>query len=119
MGAAAIAAILVASLALVPFANERSRSDRGGGRSIGAIDTRSQPSMANGSVRLVRTDPTIVERWSASPPGRIIRADDGALLDALSAVGRPAGLIRTGGTVRLTAQVADVEVGATPPAPSL
>jgi hypothetical protein len=42
--------------------------------------------------------------------------DDDALLDELAAIGRPTGLIRAAGSVRLTARIADpVEA---PPGPT-
>jgi hypothetical protein len=102
-------------------------------------------------VRIVRTDPSIVDRWRAAAPtgaavmtpgvpvapsGVVIRTvttvgtsladfapdpaamarvtiralSDEELIDALAAIGRPAGIIRMGGKVWLSAAVTDEEI---------
>lgn len=58
----------------------------------------------------VHTDVGIVERCRARPGGRIVRMDDRTLLQTLAAIHRPAGLIRWGGRVQLTAPVTDAEL---------
>ena len=60
---------------------------------------------------VIQTDPTVLERYRARPTGRIMRMDDHVLLDTLAAIGRPAGLIRFGHRIRLSAPVTDVALG--------
>jgi hypothetical protein len=60
---------------------------------------------ADASIEIIRTDPSILERFAARPTSRAILLDDEALLDELVAMGRPAGLIRSGDRVWLTADV--------------
>ena len=60
---------------------------------------------------LIKTDPTVVERYRAGPTGRIVQMDDRMLLESLAAIDRPAGLIRFGDQVRLSAAVTDAELG--------
>jgi hypothetical protein len=56
-------------------------------------------------ITIVQTDPTILARYAATPTPRVRMLDDEALLDALDALGRPAGLVRSGGRAWLTANV--------------
>ena len=60
---------------------------------------------------LVQTDPAVVERYRARPTGRIVRMDDRMLLETLASIHRPAGLIRFGDRIRLSAAVTDAESG--------
>ncbi len=62
------------------------------------------------AVELVHTDPTIRERYEATPATTIVRIDDGQLLSTLVEIGRPAGLIRFGERVALSAPVTDDEL---------
>jgi hypothetical protein len=59
------------------------------------------------SIEIVRTDPSVLERFAARTTSRAVFLDDEALLDELAAMGRPAGLIRSGDRVWLTADVID------------
>jgi len=59
------------------------------------------------SIEIVRTDPSILDRFAARPTSRAVLLDDEALLDELAAMGRPTGLIRVGDRVWLTADVVD------------
>jgi hypothetical protein len=73
------------------------------------------------SIEIVRTDPSILQRFAVRTTSRAILLDDEALLDELVAMGRPAGLIRSGDRVWLTADVVDQPPAedhmAPPPAP--
>lgn len=65
----------------------------------------------------VRTDPDALRRYSgAAPVGAVIveAIDDRSLVNELEAIGRPAGLIRSGGRVWLTAIVAENQGPASP-----
>ncbi len=59
---------------------------------------------------IVHTDPTVLERCRARPTGSVLRIDDRTLLAGLASINRPAGLIRIGGQVRLSAPVTDAEL---------
>ena len=61
--------------------------------------------------RMVPTDPDVLGRYRADPRKGYVRLDDDALLEVLASIRRPAGLIRIGDTVRLTAAVTDAELG--------
>ena len=70
------------------------------------------PAKRRASVTVViKTDPTVVERCRARPTGRIVQMDDRMLLETLAAIDRPAGLIRFGDQIRLSAAVTDAELG--------
>jgi hypothetical protein len=56
-------------------------------------------------VRIVRTDPAVLDRYVAEPGSRAIIIDDEALLNELALIGQPAGLIRMGNRIWLTADV--------------
>ena len=62
------------------------------------------------AIRTVATDPTVMDRYHAKATGAVVRMDDRMLLDTLASIGRPAGLIRFGGQVRLTSAVTDFEL---------
>lgn len=62
-------------------------------------------------IRTVRTDPSIVERYRATSVDRAVRLDDEALIDTLASIHRPAGLIRFGDRVALSAPVTDAQLG--------
>jgi len=62
------------------------------------------------SIEIVRTDPSVLQRFAARPTSRTVLLDDEALLDELAAMDRPAGLIRSGGRVWLTADVVDARL---------
>ncbi|MCP4590693.1 MAG: hypothetical protein GY842_08110 [bacterium] len=62
------------------------------------------------SIIRVATDPTVLERYRARSTAVVERIDDRILLNTLASIGRPAGLIRYGGRIRLTAAVTDVEL---------
>jgi hypothetical protein len=55
----------------------------------------------------VRTDASVVDRWSARPARVVERIDDKALLDTLYAMDRPSGLVRRGDDVWLTRDVTE------------
>ena len=79
---------------------------------------------ADASIEIVRTDPSVLQRFAARTTSRAILLDDEALLDELAAMGRPAGLIRSGDRVWLTADVIDQppangDMSPPPPPPSL
>lgn len=67
-------------------------------------------------VRMIQTDPTIVERWRAHPTQQCVMVDDDELLDDLAAADKHAGLIRSQGRVWLTQDVATPTPGANAPA---
>jgi len=58
----------------------------------------------------VHTDREIADRLLASPPVLVTRIDDTQLLRTLIEIGRPAGLIRFGDRVALSAPVTDEEI---------
>lgn len=62
---------------------------------------------------LVHTDPSTVDRLAARPESLIERIDDDTLLTLLARIRRPAGLIRIGDQVALTAPVTDEELNPT------
>lgn len=57
------------------------------------------------------TDETVVQRMAAAPRPLIERVDDAGLMATLREIGRPAGLIRMGARVALSAPVTDDELG--------
>ena len=59
---------------------------------------------------IVQTDHDIVVRLLASPPAIVTRIDDNQLIRTLIEIGRPAGLIRFGDRVALSAPVTDQEI---------
>jgi hypothetical protein len=59
---------------------------------------------------VVQTDPGILERCRARPTGAVVHMDDGLLLQTLASINRPAGLIRMGDRVLLSAPVTDAEL---------
>jgi hypothetical protein len=65
-------------------------------------------------ITIVHTDRTVLSRYAAAPPSRVRLLDDEALLDDLAAIGRPAGLIRSGGRAWLTANVTSALPAAEP-----
>ena len=62
------------------------------------------------TVAIVPTDPGILKRYRAEPTGAVVRMDDGLLLQTLASINRPAGLIRMGDRVLLSAPVTDAEL---------
>ena len=67
---------------------------------------------------IIGTDPTVRDRFRAAPARRVAMLTDRMLLDDLVALGRPAGLIRMGNQVRLSAPVTNADLGLTlDPAP--
>ena len=62
-------------------------------------------------IAIVHTDPTVLERCRARSTGLVVRMDDRMLLDTLASIDRPAGLIRFGNRVRLSAPVTDADLG--------
>ena len=60
---------------------------------------------------LVTTDPSVLDRYRANPRAVVIRMNDRMLLDALASIGRPAGLVRFGDDVHVSAPVTDAELG--------
>ncbi len=60
---------------------------------------------------IVQTDPSVLERYRVQPTSHIVRMDDQMLLATLASINRPAGLIRFGDRVRLSAPVTDAELG--------
>ena len=60
--------------------------------------------------RIVRTN-VPRDRFRAEPTSRVLRMDDRVLMETLTAIHRPTGLIRFGDRVRLTAAVTDAELG--------
>lgn len=63
------------------------------------------------TVVLVQTDPTVSDRFRGSPPSIIEAIDDVQLVTVLGEIGRPAGLIRFGDRLALSAVVTDEELG--------
>ena len=59
-------------------------------------------------ITIVRTDPSILERYVSHTTSKIESINDETLLASLASLGRPAGLIRYDGRVRLTTDVTDV-----------
>lgn len=59
----------------------------------------------------VATDPAILDRLRARPSGQPALLDDHALITALAQLDRPAGLIRTHNSIRLSAPVTNAELG--------
>lgn len=58
-------------------------------------------------ITIVRTDPNILERYALPPTSKIETISDEILLNSLASLGRPTGLIRYDGRVRLTNDVTD------------
>lgn len=63
------------------------------------------------AVQRVATDPAIVERYRAAPASLVEWIDDRTLLDILTAIDRPAGIIRVGDRVALSRPVDDASLG--------
>ena len=60
---------------------------------------------------VVQTDPSVLERYRVQATSRVVHMNDQMLLATLASINRPAGLIRFGDRVRLSAPVTDVELG--------
>lgn len=58
-------------------------------------------------ITIVRTDPDILQRYVPRPSSKVETISDETLLASLASLGRPTGLIRYDGRVRLTADVTD------------
>jgi hypothetical protein len=71
-----------------------------------AVETPAAPKPSC-EIRLVRTDPSILDRYRARPTRLVERLDDDGLLDELRRLDRPTGLVRVGGRAYLTASIAD------------
>lgn len=126
VGAACGVAVVVFGLAVLALSGTPARNDppgRGDSPLAGRDHTVSQPdSSVDGDVpaprdgvgcviRIVQTDPAVLERYRARPAARAILLDDQELLATLAAMNRPAGLIRYQGRAWLTASVTDAELG--------
>ncbi len=59
----------------------------------------------------VQNDPTVIDRFRAMPSDIIIRMNDSMLIDTLATIRRPAGLMRIGDRIALSAPVSDAELG--------
>jgi len=68
---------------------------------------RSGTAPAPPDIRIVSTDPGVLDRYITTPRRYTVEIDDRTLLDELAAIDRPTGLIRTAGRVWLTADVID------------
>ena len=88
---------LIAGLAFLQWPRAQAPTDE-----IIVIDDQPAPVVI---IQYVRTDPNILDRYSVRPTSRVTYLDDEALLAELVAIGRPAGLIRMGDSVRLTVDV--------------
>ncbi|MCP4250445.1 MAG: hypothetical protein GY778_25665 [bacterium] len=88
--------------------NDRQVADNTGNVNSGA-DAVSNPRAC--VTEIIQTDETVRERFRAAPVRRVAMITDRMLVDDLFAVGRPAGLIRMGNEVRLTAPVTDADLG--------
>jgi len=76
---------------------------------------------ADHSVNVVRvkSDSMILDRYAADLPTGLVRwLDDRELLETLTSIDRPAGLIRMGRTVRLSRPVSDAELALLPATPA-
>jgi hypothetical protein len=62
------------------------------------------------AVAIIETIPGVLERHRAKPTGKVTRIDDAALVATLASINRPAGLVRIGDRVWLTAPVTDAEL---------
>ncbi len=60
---------------------------------------------------IVTTDPSVLDRYRANPSSFVVRMTDKTLLETLASIHRPAGLIRFGGEIRISAPVTDAELG--------
>ena len=69
-----------------------------------------QPSPTPGA-QIVHTDPGAAERYRATPQPLVVTIDDAQLVRTLIEIGRPAGLIRIGERVALSAAVTDEKLG--------
>ena len=63
------------------------------------------PPPAAAGVRIVRTDPAVLDRYTAASSTNAVIINDETLLRELARIDRPAGLIRMGDRVWLTADV--------------
>lgn len=62
------------------------------------------------TVSIVQTDPDVLKRLRAEPTGDVVLLDDRALVETLTALNRPAGVVRTPDGAWLTAPVTDEEL---------
>lgn len=62
------------------------------------------------AIQYVKTDPSAVQRYRAKPRPIVVIIDDAQLVRTLIEIGRPAGLIRVGERVALSASVTDEEL---------
>jgi hypothetical protein len=100
-------ALLIAAAAMVALSLERQPTVPSiGERNVKVVPA---PTPAPLIVR-VASDPGALERHRALPRRIVRRLGDDELLRALVAIDRPAGLIRLGDRVRLTAPVTDAEL---------
>jgi len=56
-------------------------------------------------VRVVTNEPGIVARYAAAPVERVASMDDAELMRLMKEMGKPTGIVRTGGKVMLTAEM--------------
>ena len=110
-GCVCLALVLVRLLLPVPSGPRYEHQSAGlsGGHAVstaGDQDRRGYTVIAD----IVQTDPAVLERCRARPTGSVLRIDDQILLTTLASINRPAGLIRIGGQVRLSAPVTDAEL---------
>lgn len=98
-------AILIGSAGVLALMAMPPSAPSSGGQPVaqGAGTSPAGLTMRYASLRVVETDQAILERNGEG--GRIVQIDDERLLDGLRALGRPTGLIRTRGTVVLTADI--------------
>ena len=75
------------------------------------IGVQAEPQRTTVLTKVITSDPSVLERLRADPPQAVIRMNDRMLLDALASIDRPAGLIRLGDDIRLSAPVTDAELG--------
>lgn len=125
--AATTAMVILLSAGVVYTIADSDRAlDRNGEQSrhdVAANDTRansqdSEPIAAparDSSIRIVRTDRTVLDRYRANPTRSHVQTlSDDELLDTLARLDRPVGLIRMEGRTMLTGLVADDRVGPEP-----
>ncbi|UCD74292.1 MAG: hypothetical protein JSV91_10925 [Phycisphaerales bacterium] len=122
--AAGIAFIVLASLAVQLLPASIPLAERPDRRLAGDPSLRPSPDVSEPRgcvIRIVRTDPSVLDRVARPVQSTAVILDDEALLAMLAEIDRPAGLVRYGGKVHLTRPVTDVELTPPPPAadPSL